>query len=122
MTAGPTQNTLMLDVGSWDLALDASGNLIIATPPYSTAQDVASAIRTFLGEVFFDQTLGVPYTQEIFNQIVPLSVLQGGIEAAALTVPGVLTATVVIQTFENRQVSGQCVFTTTDGDEQTVGI
>ena len=122
MTAGPTMNTLQLSIDNWDLQLDANGNLIIATPPYSTAQDVASAVRTFLGEVFFDQSLGVPYTQQIFNQIVPLSVLQSGIEAAALTVPGVLTATAVIQTFENRQVSGQVLITDSDGNSSTVGI
>lgn len=122
MTAGPTQNTLMLDAASWDIALDGNGNLIIATPPYSTAQDVASAVRTFLGEVFFDQSLGVPYSQQILGQVAPLSVLQAGIEAAALSVPGVLTAIAIIQTYENRQVTGQVEFTTTDGDSAVVGI
>ncbi len=122
MTNVPTQATLLLDVGSWDIALDGSGNIVVATPPYSTAQDVASAVRTFLGEVFYDSQLGVRYTQQILGKIAPLAVLQSGIESAALGVPGVVTATAVIQTFEDRQVTGQVIFTTTDGDSLTVGI
>jgi hypothetical protein len=122
MTAGPTQTTLMLSIDAWDLALDGGGNLMIATPPYSTAQDVASAVRTFLNELFFDQSVGVPYTQQILGQIAPLSVIQDGIETAALTVPGVLTAIATINAVEDRQVTGQVDFTTSDGDSVTVGI
>ena len=36
-------NTLLLDRTVWDLLLDGSGNIAIATEPYATAQDVASA-------------------------------------------------------------------------------
>jgi hypothetical protein len=43
-------NTLLLDVSSWDLCLDAAGNIAMASNPYSIAQDAASAIRTFAGD------------------------------------------------------------------------
>lgn len=115
-------STLLLDVGTWDLTLDASGNIATASPPYAVAQDVASAVRTFLGEVFYDTTLGVPYTQQILGKAPPLSVLQAAIEQAAMTVPGVVNATCIIETFENRVVTGQVQFTDSDGNSQTVGL
>ena len=43
-----TYSTLLLDQTEWDLVLDASGNIALASPPYALAQDVASAVRTFL--------------------------------------------------------------------------
>ena len=36
-------NTLYLDPQSWDLVLDAAGNIAMAKGPYAKAQDVASA-------------------------------------------------------------------------------
>ena len=42
-------NTLLLDTLRWDLCLDVHGNIAVASDPYSVAQDVASAIRTFSG-------------------------------------------------------------------------
>lgn len=115
-------STLLLDVGTWDLTLDSSGNIAIATPPYAVAQDVASAVRTFLGEVFYDTELGVPYTQQILGQAPPLSVVQAAIEQAAMTVPGVQSATAFIEAFENRVVTGRVEFTDADGNSQTVGL
>lgn len=40
--------TLPLNTASWDLEPDSLGNLSLADPDYSIAQDVASAIRTFM--------------------------------------------------------------------------
>ena len=115
-------STLQLSIDNWDLMLDSSGNIAIVTPPYAVAQDVASAIRTFLGEVFYNTTLGVPYTQQILGQAPPLSVIQAAIEQAAMTVPGVENATAIIDTFEDRVVTGRVEFTDSAGNSQTVGI
>ena len=56
-------NTLLLDASAWDLVLDANGDIALAAPPYAVAQDVASAISLFLGELWYDTTQGVPYFQ-----------------------------------------------------------
>lgn len=32
-------STLLLDTLAWDLAVDAAGNIAVATEPYSLAQD-----------------------------------------------------------------------------------
>jgi hypothetical protein len=115
-------STLYLDVDAWDLIADASGNIALATPPYAIAQDVASACRTFLGEVYYDDSLGVPYTQQILGKTPALNIMQGLIAAAALTVPWVATAVCVISSFVNRAVSGQVQFTTEDGIDMQVAV
>jgi len=108
-------DTLYLDPASWDLALDASGNIAMASEPYSLAQDAASAIRTFLGEVYYDTTQGVPYWTELLGQLPPLSLLKSNLVAAAMTVPGVVSAQVFISGVTNRAVSGQVQVTDTNG-------
>ena len=37
-------NTLFLNPATWDLMVDAEGNIAMAEAPYSTAQDVASGL------------------------------------------------------------------------------
>lgn len=41
--------TLLLDQKSWDLTLDAAGNIAVAAEPYAIAQDVASVISWVAG-------------------------------------------------------------------------
>lgn len=100
-------STLLLDTGTWDLVLDAAGNIAVASEPYSLAQDAASAIRTYLGEVYWDTTIGVPYLTEILAKSPPLALLKQQLILAALTVPGVVSAQVYITEFDNRTVVGQ---------------
>jgi hypothetical protein len=122
-------STIYLDVEAWDLTLDASGNIALATPPYALTQDVASACRTFFGEVYYDTSIGVPYlgpnppTNEkgaLLGRTPPLNIMQGALAAAALTVPFVETAVCVISSFTNRVANGQVQFTT--GDDTTLQV
>ena len=110
-------NSLLLDQSAWDLVIDSAGNIAMGSPPYSLSQDVASAVKTFLGEVWYDTTQGIPYFTEILGHLPPASLLTGLIENTALTVPGVVTAQCVINSFNNRDVSGQILFT--DENDQT---
>lgn len=103
-------NTLLLDRSQWDLVLDSLGNIAMALPPYALAQDVASAVKLFLGELWYDTTKGIPYFTEVLGELPPPSVLIGLIEQAALTVPGVVSAQCIIQSFDNREVRGQIQF------------
>ncbi len=100
-------NTLLLDVVAWDLVTDASGNIAVATQPYSLAQDAASAIKTFLGECYWDTTVGVPWLQSLLAQRPSLALLKAQLVAAAETVPDVSAAVVFITDFTNRTISGQ---------------
>lgn len=121
MTDVATMQTLLLDVDAWDLVLDSLGNIAVASPPYATAQDVSSAIQTFESEVYYDDTLGVLY-QGILGEQPPLNVVTGDMETAALGVPGVVTATCTISSFQNRDVDGGVQFTDSDGNTGTVGL
>jgi hypothetical protein len=117
-------NTLLLDVGLWDLTLDAFGNIALAAEPYALAQDVASACRTVLGEVYYDTTLGVDYFGKIFGLTPPTAVFQEMFVAAALTVPDVVSATCIIESYsaQTREATGQVLFTDVNHQTQTVGL
>lgn len=99
--------TILLGTDTWDLLLDADGDIALATEPYSLAQDAASAILTYIGECFWDTTVGVPLLQQVFGQRPSIAVIKALFVKAALTVPDVGTAQVFITGFTNRQISGQ---------------
>ena len=115
-------NTLLLDAVAWDLVLDSAGNIALAQPPYALAQDVASAVRTFLSELWYDRTQGIPYWQEVLGQLPPTSLLIELINQAALTVPGVVTAQTIITSFTNGTISGQIQFTDDTGASNNVNF
>lgn len=109
-------STLLLDVALWDLVVDNSGNIAVASEPYSLAQDAASAIKTFQGEVYYDTTYGIPYGQLILGQWPPLSLVKSEFVSAALTVPGIVKAQCFISGIIDRTVSGQVQTTDSNGN------
>ena len=115
-------NTLLLDISAWDLVLDSSGNIALAAPPYAVAQDVASAIRTFLGELWYDTTQGVPYWQQFLGENPTSSQIASALNQVALKVPGVATANTVITSIQDGKVTGQVQFSTSDGTTTTVNL
>lgn len=114
--------TFLLDNSQWDLCLDAAGNIAIAQAPYQLAQDVASALKLFLGELWYDTAKGVPYFTQILGKTPPASVFEQLMVEAALSVPGVAKATCTLTQFENRTVTGQVLFEADDGSTGTVSI
>mgnify|MGYP006266951187 CR=1 FL=1 len=115
-------NTLLLDQTVWDLVLDANGNIALAGAPYSVAQDVASATRTFLGECWYNTSLGLPYWQEILGEFPPLSYVAQQIQNTALSVPDVVEAQVNFTSFQNRVLAGQIQIIDTDGAANNVAF
>ncbi|MDR0458639.1 MAG: hypothetical protein LBH10_06415 [Burkholderiaceae bacterium] len=113
-------NTLLLDRTQWDLVLDANGDMAMASNPYAIAQDVASACRLFLGELWYDNTSGVPYWQRILGLMPPLSLVKSALAAAALTVPQVVQARCLIASFTGRVVTGQVQVIDTTGASHNV--
>lgn len=99
--------TLLLDQTLWDLCKDASGNIAMASEPYAIAQDVASAIRLFQAELWYDTSKGIPYFQQILGQRPPLQFYKQQIVNSALTVPGVTSAEVFFISFKGRKLTGQ---------------
>ena len=113
-------NTLLLDQGDWDLCLDAQGNIAMASDPYSLVQDVASAIRLFIGELWYDTTQGIPYFENILGHRPSLQYVKIQVEKAALTVPTINAAKCTITSFENRGISGYVQISDTNGITRTV--
>lgn len=113
-------STILLDTIEWDLVIDVDGNIARADEPYSLAQDAASAIRTFLGEVYFDTSVGVPYLQEILGKNPPLTLLKAQFEKAALTVQGVVSAVCYISELSERRLTGQIQVTSETTGEVSV--
>lgn len=108
-------NTLLLDRTTWDLVLNTSGNIALASDPYSVEQDVSSACRLVLGELWYNTTKGTPYFQKIFGRNYPLPAFKALMIKAALTVPTVISAQCFITSFKNRVIQGQIQFKTLTG-------
>ena len=113
--------TIALDV-NWDLFVDAAGNIAVATEPYAIAQDAASAVKTFIGEVYYNTTLGIPYFADILGHMPPLEFMREQFIAAALTVPGAVSAKVYFTSISGRVVTGQLQITDNSGVTTSVGF
>lgn len=113
-------NTLYLDPTSWDVVLDASGNIAMAQPPYAVAQDVASACKLFKGEQIYDTERGVPYFEEILGHLPPAALVASLLETEALTVSGVVTAQLEMIDLQNREATAQLLFIDEQGEQNGV--
>ena len=116
-------DTIQLD-SDWDLNLDSAGNMIASTPAYSQAQDVASEVRTILGECYYDSTIGIPYMTKILGYSPATSLIVEQANKAALRVPGVVTAQTTLTTFDRttRKWSGTVKFINEDGETNNVSF
>jgi hypothetical protein len=113
-------NTLLLDPAGWDLLLDSSGNITMASNPYSIAQDVASAIKLFYGELYYNTNKGIPYLQKILGQSNPELIMKIQAEKAALTVPEVVQAKCTSLSITNRVLTGVVEIIDTTGASQNI--
>ena len=111
----PMMNTLLLDTDKWDCCLDKHGNLAVARTPYALVQDVACAVRLFLGELWYDTTKGVPYIAQILGKTPRLQLVNERLREAALTVPDVADARVTITHFDRRVIRGTIQITDKQG-------
>lgn len=115
-------NTLLLDQTEWDLIIGSDGNIAVAAPPYALAQDVASACRLFLNELWYDSSKGIPYFEQVLGHLPPQSLLTGYLEKAALAVPGVVSAQCTITGVTEREVIGEIRFIDEAGQSGVVYV
>lgn len=111
--------TMLLDTIVWDFVLDVFGNIAVAEEPYALAQDAASAIRLFQGELWYNTIPGVPFWTQIFGFAPPIPLMKAKFTEAALTVPKVATAVCFISAITGRLVTGQVQITSTDNQTAT---
>ena len=114
--------SLLLDQGTWDLAIDTSGNIAVASDPYAMAQAAACACRLFANELYFDTVPGVPYFEEILGQAPPISLVKAYLVRAALRVPGVVSAQVFISEWSDRTIRGQVQISDANGNTSAAGF
>ena len=100
----------------------ANNDLAIADDPYSLSQDVASAVKCFKAECWYNTVLGVPYFEEIFGKQPNITLINRRVEDAAMSVTGVIAAKCVITKFTQRDLFGQIQFTDKTGVVKYVNI
>lgn len=109
-------DTLKLDTDTWDLTVDASGNIAVATGPEAIAQDVASSVRLFSGELWYDTTQGVPYLQQILGKLPSAQFMKTQFIAAGMGVPGVVSIKCFLTGLDpKRGIGGQLQITDNTG-------
>lgn len=114
--------TLLLDQGDWDLVLDLAGNIAVADAPYAVAQDVASAVRVFAGELWYSTQEGIPYFGQTLGAQLNLQFLRSQIEAAALRVPTVVSARCLFASLTDRVLTGQIQIIDATGAQNNVSF
>lgn len=114
--------TLLLDLTDWDLCLDSSGGIAVASPPYAVAQDVASACKLFRGEAYYDTSIGVPYFQQILGKLPPINLVKTLIATEAARVPGCNNPVVYLSALAGRNLTGQVQFTDDTGATQVTAF
>lgn len=105
-------DTLLLDIATWDLTVDASGNIAVARNPYSIAQDVASEVRVFLGEMWYNVDRGVPYFQSILGRLPSPAFMKSKFIEAGMMTPEVASIVCYLSGItDDRQLTGQLQIT-----------
>lgn len=115
-------DTLLLSTDGWDLLLDAAGDIAVAATPYAVAQDAASAIKLFAGELYYDTSLGIPYFEQVLGLAPPLELVRAEFVAAALRVPEATAARCFLTGIQGRTLSGQVQVTTATGAVAVAGF
>ncbi|KER03409.1 MULTISPECIES: hypothetical protein [Photorhabdus] len=115
--------TLFLMPATWDLTLDAAGNLAIASDQYARAQSVANKCRVFLSDMYYSQDDGIPYLEQILGKNrYSLAMYRKYLEDAAMSVDGVISANAELSTANDRIVKGRIIFIDVDGRKGVIEL
>jgi hypothetical protein len=129
-------DTMLLDIETWDLVLTDGGNWALAASlypgdpakavAYGQAQDAASQLRLFSGELNYDTTQGVPYWEQILGFAPSTQLIAAKWEEQALLVPGVILAVCAIPSVNNRAISvpnpASVTITNDEGQVETLAL
>lgn len=105
----------------WDISLDDTGSIAITSNPYAVAQDVACACSTFLGEAWYDTTLGIPYYERILGHWPGTQLINTKMATEAKKLPYVQSAFCTTTVGKvDRLASGVMTITDTDNIQTTI--
>lgn len=106
---------------NWDIHLNGENNLSTTQDANAVAQDVASACKTHLGEVWFDTSLGIPWFTQILGKPVSAVFIQAQLEKQAKRLPYVSNArATVITDRATRSSRGLIAIVDANGQELAV--
>lgn len=115
--------TLFLLPNTWDLTLDVQGNIATATSTYQRAQDIASACRVFIKDMYYQQNEGIPYLESIMGRnSYPIGLYQSELHRAAMSVEGVVSANIKLNQLSDRNLTGMIEFTDIENNTATVSL
>lgn len=80
-----------IDTLTGDLAIVSGDLVVINDPRDAVAQDISQALKTYFGEWFLDQDIGVPYFQQILVKNPDGDVVDGVLKRAIANRSGVLS-------------------------------
>ena len=118
-----SRRTLKLN-DRWDIYLNGSGNIDVATEAYATAQDVANAIRLFRNDAYFAWNEGVPHFALNLGVYPSRAAVRARYRAAALGISNVHDAHVEIFEIddETRVMTGEVTIETITGTQARIEI
>lgn len=108
--------TIALDT-NWDIGIDNLRNIATVSGNDRLAQDVASSVRVFKGELPFDIERGVNYAKPDENR----ETLNYEMNEQARLVEGVADSVVVFEKLENRTLKPVVYVTNEEGQQITIG-
>ena len=115
--------TLFLLPSTWDLTLDVQGNIATATSTSQRAQDIASACRVFIKDMYYQQNEGIPYLESIMGRnSYPIGLYQSELHRAAMSVEGVVSANIKLNQLSDRNLTGMIEFTDIENNTATVSL
>lgn len=104
---------------SWDIFVDANGNIAASGDAYAIAQNAANAVRLFADDAYFNRTRGIPHFEiELGQKDAPArSTLTNRIRKAVLAVDGVSDVEASLEYDEKTRVyGGDIIITTVNGN------
>lgn len=114
-------STILLDVSTWDLTLNANNDVARADPPYAVSQDMSSQCRQWKGEYIYSSTDGVPLAT-ILGEAPNLGLMKSDFAVAAGQVPGTSNVKCFIESITERRVTGQVQATVTLANGSTLVV
>lgn len=109
--------TLKLDNDTWDVGIDDVGNIAVVSGNQRLAQDVASSVRVWKGELPFNTDRGIDYGNP--DELMPT--LNYEINKQARVIDGVQDSYVVFDKLTDRKLNTTIYLTNESGEEVVVG-
>ena len=109
--------TWALESYSWDVYTDEVGNIALKSGNSRLAQDVASSVRVFTGELPFDIERGVDYNKPDTNR----QLLNDQMNQQARLIDGVQDSIVVFEELKDRKLKPVVYVTNEENEEIVIG-